>query len=116
MVTKILDNHDEVFNILGMPLGGLFVTEFRLKQWGKELEVHFRYNPHTDDKPFTLRFKDCSSIHWEEVGSEIDEENTVADVIGSKIGEKGHQKPAIITTDLFTLIVTYGELILDKNW
>jgi hypothetical protein len=116
MVTKVQDNYDEMFVLLEMPPAGLFVTQVEPRLWGKELRMEFRYNAHSGDKEFSVIFKDCSVIRWEDAGSEVDEQDTMADVIGAQIGEDQHRKPAVITTRWFELAITYGELVLHKNW
>ena len=82
----------------------------------KEYVVHFLYNPLTQDKPFHILFKDCSSYRWDTVGSEIDERDVNADVIGFGIGLDQHRQPAVLTTDLFEISIHYGSLVVEKDW
>lgn len=104
------------YNLLNVAEGGLFVTEVTTQLWGKERSVGFVYNPHSSNRPFRLLFKDCSICHWEYYGSEGDERDDIADVIGFEIGLDQHRKPAILTTDLFEVIIHYGTLEVEKNW
>jgi hypothetical protein len=84
--------------------------------WGKERLVDFLYNPLTQDKPFRIIFKDCASYQWASTGSEIDERDVNADVIGFEIGLDQHHRPAVLTTDLFEVIIHYGTLEVEKDW
>lgn len=104
------------YELLSVSEGGLFVTEITSHLWGNERSVGFIYNPHTVDKPFRIIFRDCTVCHWTYYGSEGDEHDTVADVIGFEIGLDQHRKPAVLTTDLFEISIHYGSLEVVKDW
>lgn len=83
--------------------------------WGKEYAISFLYNPLTLDKPFRITFKDCTHYQWDTTGSEIDERDENADVIGFDFRLDEHGKVAILHTDLFEVIIHYGSLEVEKD-
>jgi hypothetical protein len=113
---KTRTDYLEWHELLDVPMGGLGVIGIESRLWGKEYVVHFLYNPLTQDKPFHILFKDCSSYRWDTVGSEIDERDVNADVIGFGIGLDQHRQPAVLTTDLFEISIHYGSLVVEKDW
>jgi hypothetical protein len=38
------------------------------------------------------------------------------DVIGFDLGKRGQRDSVVLTTDLCTIILTYNELEIQKNW
>jgi hypothetical protein len=102
--------------LLHIPAGGLGVMGIESRLWGKEYVISFLYNPLTHDKSFRIIFKDCTHYQWDTTGSEIDERDVNADVIGFEIGLDQHRKPAVLTTDLFEISILYGSLEVEKDW
>jgi hypothetical protein len=101
------------YNLLG--LGGLtsLITNVKVSLWGNEVSIECVYNPE-ERLPYVLAFKDCRDIRWtvhddEEVG-ELE-----AEFFGISLGEPQHQKPAVITTDIFEISILYGIFSIHKE-
>jgi hypothetical protein len=106
----------ERFDISGF---GWLINSITAKRWGNELTFDAHYDGSQPDTTFKIIFKDCHKIEWLAFGIEFEfHENDIARtvVIGMDVGEDQHRKPAIITTNLFELWITYGELIVEKDW
>jgi hypothetical protein len=109
----------EIFEALNLARGAWLINELTVNQWGIELTIHALYDPEEADTQFQITFKDCRKTVWDafDVEDAIAENNALqADVIGMDIGEAQHRKPAVITTDLFEIAITYGELVIQKDW
>ncbi|MBE2192578.1 MAG: hypothetical protein IAE83_00200 [Anaerolinea sp.] len=105
-------NEHEVFRALGVAPAGLLITGIQTILWGSEIRFVCLYDP---DHPRTFRmiFKDTLSILWE-VFDRVDERDTTADVIGILFDNENRK--CIITTDVFEISVSYGQLIFEKDW
>lgn len=101
------------YNLLG--LGGFtsLITNVKVSSWGNEVSIECVYNPE-ERLPYVLAFKDCRDIGWtvhdeEEVG-ELE-----AEFFGISLGKPEHQKPAVITTDIFEVSILYGSFSIHKG-
>src|SRR5690606_7668063 len=83
---------------------------------GKEWKIDFLYDPLTDNKPFRMRFKDCTVGHWEFYGEAGDEHEEIADVIGFDFCSNEAGKFVVLHTDCFEVIIHYGTLEVAKDW
>jgi hypothetical protein len=88
------------------------VTGVDVKLWGNTLLISCLYAPLSDRRPFQLVFSDTREITWHVHDTNALEECT-SDLTGFILGEGGHSKPAIITTDIFELHVLYDGLFLE---
>jgi hypothetical protein len=104
------------YDLVGVDEGGLFITKIDSHLWGTERIVHFIYNPHIEDKSFRITFRSCTRFYWAYYGDEADERDENADVIGFDFRLDEHGKAAILTTDLFEVIIHYGSLEVEKDW
>jgi hypothetical protein len=107
-----------IFEALDLARGAWLLGRIGQRRWGHELTFHALYDPEEPHTTFRLVFKDCRKIVWDAFGIEDEtDENDIqqADVLGMDIGEPQHRKPAIITTDLFEIAVSYGELLIEKT-
>ena len=106
----------EWYEALRIPAAGLFVSGIAPQLWGKEWKIDFLYDPLTDNKPFRMRFKDCTVGHWEFYGEAGDEHEEIADVIGFDFCSNEAGKFVVLHTDCFEVIIHYGTLEVDKDW
>ena len=96
-------------------MGGFtsLITNVKVSSWGNEVSIECVYNPE-ERLPYLLTFKDCRDIRWtvhdeEEVG-ELE-----AEFFGIALGKPEHQKPAVITTDIFEISILYGSFSIHKG-
>jgi hypothetical protein len=80
------------------------VIGVRVRYWGRGVEIEGLDDPESRLQT-RLFFGDCREIRW----SAFDEEATEseADVIGLCLGLNDYVEPAVITTDLFELSISY---------
>jgi len=84
-------------------------------RWGSEIVVSCIYSYPPEEKPFRLIFKDCRGIEWTVIKGNISD-GEQAQLLTHDLGEGNHQRTARIATVLIELIVSYGELVINKNW
>lgn len=98
-----------------LKLGGLtsLITGVKMSLWGNEVSLECVYDPTENRLPYVLVFQDCQDIRWS-VHDLEEVHEPEADLIGFSMGAESHQKPAVITTDIFELSITYGSFILKK--
>ena len=98
-----------------LKLGGLtsLITSVNVFLWGNEVSIECVYDPTGDRLPYVLVFQDCQDIRWSVHESEK-VHDLEADIIGFYMGAESHQKPAVITTDIFELSITYCSFLLKK--
>lgn len=85
------------------------MTKVETKLWGNELLFSCLYEPSGSRQPYQLVFSNVHDIRWC-VHDTNQLEVSVADFTGFIIGEENHQKPAIVTTDVFEISVLYETL------
>ncbi len=96
--------------------GGWLIQSVNLGQWGHEVILHSIFDPDFPDSThFTLIFSGCLTLVWNADENEVDEHDQEADVIGFDIHDKLNPKKAVITTDLFSLVMTYQELTIQTS-
>jgi hypothetical protein len=85
------------------------ITNIKLSAFGSNLELECIYDPQGIKLSYQLLFQDCNeiqlSIHSPENIADLE-----ADVIDFQLGQEQHQKPAIIYTDIFELLISYGNV------
>jgi len=91
--------------------GAWLIKRININYEAHTLEITADYD---EDTEFQLIFRNFYLISWQILEDEYDPREGVADVIGMEFGEDAHRKPAIITADLFEIIVSYGELEIVK--
>jgi hypothetical protein len=97
---------------LALDQGGWLINRLEMNFGGRALEIAAKY----DDRPFRLVFKDFHILSWEIFRDEYDPGIMNVDVIGLDFGEREHRKAAVLHTVLFEIIVSYGELAIEKDW
>lgn len=99
---------------LALENGGWFIYRLDVNYGARTLAIDAEY----DGKPFVLRFKDFHLFSWQffRDEDEYDPREILADVLGFDLGERGGRKSAVIHADLFEIIVSYSEMVLQKDW
>jgi hypothetical protein len=106
----------DAISALKLEQGGWLITQVESKLWGRNLVFHALYDvtqPHTQ---FTLTFHDCYRVQWELIDREVDEREIHADVMGMDLGQDQHRKSAVINARIFEIAITYGEMVIEKDW
>lgn len=104
-----------IYNLLGLPIGNLTVTEIHSARWGSEITFSCIYRYPPEEKTFRLIFKDCRGVEWNVVKGDIAEEEQ-AQMLTHDLGEGNHRRTARIATTLIEIIISYGELTVEKDW
>jgi len=106
-----------VFQLIGLPPGGLLVTGIETRLWGKTHIVAFDYSGGENiEKQFKLIFENCHQLTWQMMNDEIDERDVNADVIGVDLYTKSEHQLTVIHTDLFELVFEHDTLTVVKHW
>lgn len=99
------------FAEFGLPPDGFLIETVEITRWGHD--YRFGLKLHNDEAVRCyLVVEDVRSAHWASFDEETDERDTLVDVIGFEMGEPNHQKQALIHTDIFELLLTYGSMKL----
>jgi hypothetical protein len=77
-----------------------------LVHWGATVLVDCIYDPLGDRKAYQLSFQGCSQIRIDMIPDPPVRKHE-ADLIGISLGQEG--QPAVLTTDLFEMHVTYQQ-------
>lgn len=109
MTTQI----DLTLDIAKLSHGAWLINRVDVNYASQRLEIDATWD---DDQPFRLLFRDFHLLSWQILEPEPHPKTVNADVIGMEIGEGAHAKPAVITTDLFEIILTYDDLTIEKAW
>lgn len=114
MVTQSKDK--PALNIENLGRGGWLIQHIDVAKWGTEVVVQAIFDPDLPDTTqFKLVFSKCSTLVWDTEENEYDERDLKADVIGFDIDDEVKDNKAIITADIFSLAMTYQELIIQKS-
>jgi hypothetical protein len=101
---------------LKLEQGAWLITKVESRLWGKELTFHALYDVTQPATQFRLIFRNCRRVNWELIDVNVDEHDTTADVMGMDLGEDQHRKPAVINAGIFEIAITYGEMVIEKDW
>ena len=104
-----------VFDHLGLTTGSLSITGFNITHWGSEITLDCLYSYPPEEKPFRLIFKHCTGAQWSVANNGAANSET-AQMLTHDLGDPNHQRTARIATVLFEVIISYGELIVEKGW
>jgi hypothetical protein len=107
------------------PGGGLAITDMQMVQWGREIifDIHYLIVPleRTPEPPITLRliFRDCREIKYKvyaHIGAhEMGIVTPTADVAELRLGQGNHRKDAHILTNHFSIAISYGEALVERD-
>ncbi len=103
------------YHRLGLGTASSLVRSARLVHWGAIVLVDCIYDPLGDQKAYQLSFQGCSQIRIDMVPDPPVRKHE-ADLIGISLGQEGCRQPAVLTTDLFELHVTYQQFECLKDW
>jgi hypothetical protein len=93
---------------LGLGSASSLVRSVRIVDWGAILLVDCIYDPLGEQKAYQLSFRGCSQVRIDMMPDAPVQEQE-ADLIGIILGQEGGRQPAVLTTDLFELHVTYQQ-------
>lgn len=99
----------EELNLVNLQEFTSLITNIKLLAFGNELELECIYDPQGIKLPYQLYFQDCNEIQLS-LHSPENSHDLEADIIDFQLGQEQHQKPAIIYTDIFELLISYGTL------
>lgn len=91
---------------------GWMLRNVAIQKFGTEIVVDAsvdRASP--DTTAFQLVFKDCRYTTWD-VSAEEYQESDGYDVVGFDLYDNAEGKEAVISTDSFEVMITYGELLI----
>ena len=91
--------------------GAWLINRIDLNYAAQSLEISANWD---EDYTFQLIFKGFHLLYWQILRDEYDPGTVNVDVIGMEFGEAAHRKPAILTTDLFEIGVSYNELEIQR--
>jgi hypothetical protein len=93
---------------LGLGSASSLVRSVRLVDWGASVLVDCIYDPLGEPKGYQLSFQGCSQLRIDMMPNASVQEQE-ADLLGISLGQEGGRQPAVLTTDLFELHVTYQQ-------
>ena len=100
-------------NNLTLSEGAWLINRVDVNYAAQTLEISANWD---EEREFQLIFTRFHILYWQILDDEYDPGTFAVDVIGMEIGEADHREPAVLTTDLFELSVSYGELEIKKAW
>jgi hypothetical protein len=98
----------------GLPPDGFLIADVQIDQWGRRYRLSLLVDDVLDVRAF-LVFEQVQHAHWEVVGDDDLRGRDSVQVIGFDPGEPDGRRPAIITTDLFELYLTYQQWRLVRD-
>lgn len=75
-------------------------------EWGTRLELHCLYDPLDAKQAYQLHFLDCSKVVVDAF-PDADCSQEAANLLGITLGRADYAAPAIVSTDLFELHISY---------
>jgi hypothetical protein len=98
------------YHRLGLGSASSVVRSVRITECGAGVLVDCIYDPLGERTSYQLSFRGCSRLSIEMMpGAPVEEQE--ADLIGITLGQEGGRQPAVLTTDLFELHVTYQQFL-----
>ncbi len=96
------------YHRLGLGSASSLVRAVRLADWGATVLVECIYDPLGERRSYQLSFRGCSQLKID-LMPDAPVHEPEADLIGISLGQEGGRQPAVLTTDLFELHVTYQQ-------
>ena len=103
-----------VFQLLDIRTGNIALKDVRVEKWGSEVIVDALYRYPPEEKTFALRFTGVRSIQW--ITVKLDSDDETAQVLTHDIGEGNYQRTARFATVLAEVVISYGEVVVEKDW
>lgn len=91
---------------LGLGESSSLIQSVRIADWGASVLVDCICDPLGERKAYQLSFQGVSHLTIDMIPDAPIQERE-ADLIGINLGQEGGRQPAVLTTDLFELHVTY---------
>jgi hypothetical protein len=106
-----------IYDLLDVRIGNLAVSNIRQDKWGSTVTVECIYSYPPEEKTFKLVFKNCRAIQWYILKTTAEmEAHPVAQVITHDLGQANYQRTARIVTVTVEIIISYEELVVEKDW
>jgi hypothetical protein len=102
------------YHRLGLGTASSLVQSVRIAHWGAIVLVDCIYDPLGERKGYQLSFRGCSQLRIDMMPDAPVQEQE-ADLLGISLGQEGGRQPAVLTTDLFELHVTYQQFQCIKD-
>lgn len=96
------------YHRLGLGTASSLVRSLHIADWGTTVLVECIYDPLDERKNYQLSFQGCSQVRIDPMPDAPTQEPE-ADLLGISLGKEGGRQPAVLTTDLFELHVTYQQ-------
>lgn len=96
------------YHLLGLGNASSLVRSLRLADWGATVLVECLYDPLGIRRTYQLLFRGCSQLRIDMM-PDASVHEPEADLLGISLGRDGGRQPAVLTTDLFELHVTYQQ-------
>lgn len=96
------------YHRLGLGSASSLVRSIRITDWGASVQVDCIYDPLGKRKGYRLSFQGCSQLRIDMMPDALVQEQE-ADLLGISLGQEDGRRPAVLTTDLFELRVTYQQ-------
>jgi hypothetical protein len=96
------------YHRLGLGRASSIVRSVRIVDWGATVIVDCVYDPTGEARHYQLSFQGCSQSRID-VMPDAPVHESQADLIGICLGHDRRRGPAILTTDLFELHVSYDQ-------
>ena len=111
------DNPQHIFDLLGVRIGSLNVADVHIDRWGQTLTVAMNYLYPPEEKPFRLVFRDVRAFEWYvlKAPDEMPQGQTV-NLITHNLGLPDHQQTARLATVPVEIIISYGTVVIEKDW
>ena len=94
------------YHLLELGSASSLVRSVRIVHWGATILVDCVYDPLGERKGYQLSFQGCSQLRIDMMPDAPVREQE-ADLLGISLGQESGRQPAVLTTDLFELHVTY---------
>jgi len=112
-----MEHRAVIYDLLDVKIGNMAVRRIQPDAWGSMVIVECLYSYPPEEKPFTLIFKNCRAIQWYVLKSADElKHETRAQVMTHDLGQGNYQRTARIATVLMEVIISYGELVVEKAW
>lgn len=98
---------------LGLGDATSLVTSVHVNNWGASVVFSCIYDPQGRHQPYRMVFMHCRDIQILSFDDKLSDDAT-ADLIGFVLGEGNNQRPAIITTDICEILISYDHFQVER--
>jgi len=96
------------YHHLGLGTASSLIRSIRIADWGASVLVDCIYDPLGERRVISYHSGGCSQLRIDIIPDAPVHEQE-ADLLSISLGQAGGRQPAVLTTDLFELHVTYQE-------